>query len=107
MIQFDAIIFDFDGVLIESEFEGSRHLADLLTNLGHPTSADEAVEHYAGLAGRDFVRAVERRIGREVPVEFHQATRVLRDRSLEEGIAAVAGAIQFVWSLPDEVPGAL
>lgn len=33
-----AIIFDFDGVLLESEYEGNRHLAELLTELGHPTS---------------------------------------------------------------------
>jgi HAD superfamily hydrolase (TIGR01509 family) len=107
MIEFDAIIFDFDGVLIESEFEGNRHLAELLTKLGHPTSVAEAVEHYTGLAGRDFIAAVERRIGRELPSEFHQATRILRDRSLDEGIAAVTGAIQFVRSLPAELPKAL
>ena len=107
MIDFDAIIFDFDGVLIESEFEGNRHLAELLTSLGHPTSVAEAIEHYTGLAGSDFIGAVERRIGRELPPEFHRATRTLRDQSLEEGIAAVAGAIAFVRSLPDDLPKAL
>jgi len=107
MIDFDAIIFDFDGVLIESEFEGNRHLAELLTGLGHPTSVAEAIEHYTGLAGRDFVDAVERRIGRELPSEFHQATRALRDRSLSEGIAAVAGALRFVRGLPKSLPKAV
>jgi beta-phosphoglucomutase-like phosphatase (HAD superfamily) len=28
MLGFDAIIFDFDGVLLESEFEGNRQLAE-------------------------------------------------------------------------------
>ena len=107
MIDFDAIIFDFDGVLIESEFEGNRHLADLLTNLGHPTSVADAIEHYTGLAGRDFVGAIEERIGRELPPEFHRATRTLRDRSLEEGIAGVAGAIEFVRALPPSLPRAV
>jgi HAD superfamily hydrolase (TIGR01509 family) len=107
MIEFDAIIFDFDGVLIESEFEGSRHLAELLTSLGHPTSVAEAIEHYTGLSGRDFVEAVEARIGRELPTEFHQATRALRDQSLQEGIAAVAGAIRFVRALPPPLPKAV
>ena len=107
MIDFDAIIFDFDGVLIESEFEGNRHLARLLTGLGHPTSVAEAIEHYTGLAGRDFVDAVERRIGRELPPEFHRETRALRDRSLREGIAAVAGAIRFVRGLPESLPKAV
>jgi HAD superfamily hydrolase (TIGR01509 family) len=107
MIDFDAIIFDFDGVLIESEFEGNRHLAELLTSLGHPTSVAEAIEHYTGLSGRDFVAAIEERIGRELPSEFHHATRALRDQSLQEGIAAVEGAIQFVQALPPSLPKAV
>ena len=90
-------------MLIESEFEGNRHLAELLTTLGYPTSVAEAIEHYTGLSGRDFVGAIEERIGRELPAEFHQATRTLRDRSLREGIAAVAGAIQFVRALPPSI----
>lgn len=107
MIDFDAIIFDFDGVLIESEFEGNRHLAELLTGLGHPTTVAEAIEHYTGLSGRDFIGAIEDRIGRELPPTFHQATRMLRDQSLEEGIAAVAGAIEFVRALPPTLPKAV
>ena len=107
MIDVEAIIFDFDGVLIESEFEGNRHVAELLTSLGHPTTVAEAIEHYTGLSGQDFVDAVEERIGRELPPEFHRATRTLRDQSLEEGIAAVAGAIHFVRALPPEMPRAV
>ena len=37
MLKFGAIIFDFDGVLLESEFEGNRQLAELLTDFGHRT----------------------------------------------------------------------
>ena len=104
---FDAIIFDFDGVLLESEFEGNQMLAELLTSMGHPTSIAEAVEHYTGLAGNAFIDAVEGRIGRELPPEFHEATRALRDKSLRDGIAAVAGAVEFVRALPSELPKAV
>src|ERR671925_355988 len=94
-MRFDAIIFDFDGVLLESEFEGNQMLAELLTKIGHPTSIAEAVEHYTGLAGQAF------------PPEFHEGTRALRDRSLREGIAAVAGAVEFVSALPRTLPKAV
>jgi HAD superfamily hydrolase (TIGR01509 family) len=82
-------------------------LADLLTTLGHPTSFAEAIEHFTGLSGEDFVRRVEARIGRELPPEFHQATRAERDRTLREGIAAVAGAVEFVRGLPATLPKAV
>src|SRR4051794_23964305 len=103
----EAIIFDFDGVLLESEFEGNQMLAELLTRLGHPTSVAEAVEHYTGLAGPAFIAAVEARIGEPLPPEFHEAARGLRDRSLREGIAAVAGAVEFVRALPRTLPKAV
>lgn len=106
-MRFDAIIFDFDGVLLESEFEGNHMLAELLTRLGHPTTVAEAIEHFTGLAGPDFIAKVEARIGRELPPEFHQATREKRDRTLEEGIAAVAGAVEFVRALPASLPKAV
>ena len=103
-MRFEAIIFDFDGVLLESEFEGNQMLAELLTSMGHPTSIAEAVEHYNGLAGQAFIEAVEGRISRKLPPEFHEGTRLLRDRSLREGIAAVAGAVEFVHALPANLP---
>ena len=103
----DAIIFDFDGVLLESEFEGNQLLARLLTELGHPTTPKEAIEHFTGLSGKDFIDAVESRIGRELPAEFHQATRAERDRTLEEGIDAVLGAVDFVRALPESLPKAV
>ena len=106
-MRFEAIIFDFDGVLLESEFEGNQMLAELLTGLGHPTSVAEAIEHFTGLAGPDFVQKVEARIGRQLPPEFHDATRAERDRTLREGIAAVAGAIEFVRALPPDLPKAV
>jgi len=104
---FDALIFDFDGVLLESEFEGNHLLAELLTRLGHPTTVAEAIEHFTGLSGSDFIDTVESRIGRPLPPEFHEATRAERDRTLEEGIAAVEGAVEFVRSLPATLPKAV
>lgn len=104
---FEGIIFDFDGVLLESEFEGNQMLAELLTALGHPTSIAEAVEHYTGLSGQHFIDAVESRIGQPLPPEFHESARLLRDRTLREGIAAVAGAVEFVRALPAELPKAV
>ena len=107
MMRYDAIIFDFDGVLLESEFEGNQLLAELLTNLGHPTSVAEAIEHFTGLAGRDFINTVETRIGRPLPDDFHEQTREASARALRDGIEAVAGAVDFVRSLPTGLPKAV
>jgi HAD superfamily hydrolase (TIGR01509 family) len=103
----DAIILDFDGVLLESEYEGNRHLAELLTELGHPTSVEEALTHFIGLSGDDFIDAIEAYIGARLPREFHERRGVEDARALREGVAAVAGAIEFVRSLPADLPKAV
>jgi HAD superfamily hydrolase (TIGR01509 family) len=107
MLKFDAIIFDFDGVLLESEFEGNRMLAELLTDLGHRTSTEEAIKHYVGLAGPQFIAAIEKRIGGPLPPEFHERRLKQSVTALREGVRSVVGAVDFVQSLPPDLPKAV
>ena len=100
MSNFDALIFDFDGVLLESEFEANIQLAELLTDLGHRHTAAEAIRNYTGLAGNDFIAAIEQRIGAQLPPQFHQQMKEKSIQALKEGIDAVVGAVDFVRSLP-------
>src|SRR3954452_18755029 len=106
-MKFDAIIFDFDGVLLESEFEANVELAELLTDLGHRHTVAEAIRHYSGLAGDDFIAAVEGRIGTQLPSDFHDRMKEKSIRALKEGIDAVGGAVDFVRSLPCGLPRAV
>ncbi len=103
----DALILDFDGVLLDSEYEGNRHLAELLTELGHPTRVEEALTQFSGLSGRDFIAAVEARIGARLPPEFHERRGAEDSRVLRDGLAAVAGAVEFVRTLPPELAKAV
>ena len=103
----DAIIFDFDGVLLESEYELNRLTAELLTELGHPHTFEEAIEHYTGLAGRHVIEVIESRIGRPLPQEFHERMSQEGKRALAEGIEPITGAIDFVRSLPPALPRAI
>ena len=107
MIRFDALIFDFDGVLLESEFEANVTLAQLLTDLGYEHTPAEAIRHYTGLNGDDFLAAIERRIGTTLPPEFHDRMKRESIRALEQGVDPVAGAVEFVRALPPELPKAV
>jgi len=106
-MRFAGLIFDFDGVLLESEYAGNRHIADYLTSRGHPTTPEESMAQFMGLAGTDFIAAIERWIGRAIPDDFHAERQVEDRRALAEGLDAVAGAVAFVRALPPSLPRAI
>lgn len=103
----DAIIFDFDGVLLESEFEGNRRLAGLLTEFGHKHSVEDTLRLYVGLSGGDFIAAIEEKIGAQLPAQFHERLKDMSRQALKEGVEAVAGAVEFVRGLPSGLPKAV
>lgn len=106
-MRFQGLIFDLDGVLIESEYVGNLQIANYLTAIGHRTSVEEAMAQFMGLAGRDFLAAIERWIGRAIPDGFHEAREAEDARVLAEGIKAVAGAVAFIEALPPDLPRAI
>ena len=83
-MKYNAIIFDFDGVLIESEYVGNKQIADYLTAIGHPTSMEESMTKFMGLAGTEFLTALENHIGRPLPEDFHAARSAEDARALAE-----------------------
>lgn len=103
-MSFQALLFDFDGVLIESEAAGNAHLADTLTALGHPTTLHDALTNFMGLSGPDFRAALERWIGQPPPPAFYEARAAEDARCMAEGVPEVAGAVRFVRSLPADLP---
>ena len=107
MPDFRAIIFDFDGVLLESELELNRLTAELLTEMGHETTLRDALTKVTGLNGRDVIAAIEGHIGGEIPEQFHERMKEEGARALREGLAEVVGAVEFVRSLPPELPRAV
>lgn len=106
-MRFAALLFDFDGVLIESEYAGNRHIADYLTGAGHPITPAEAMARFMGLSGAAFRGAIEDFLGRPIPDDFAAARAAEDARCMAEGIAEVAGATAFVRSLPADLPRAV
>ena len=106
-MKYDAIIFDFDGVLIDSEYAGNAQIAAYLTSIGHPTSVEEAMTYFMGLSGAPFLAAIERWLGRPIPEDFHGARAAEDARVLAEGLEEVAGAVAFIEALPPSLPRAI
>lgn len=67
---FDLIIFDCDGVLVDSEVISCRVHADVLTRHGYPITADEVFARFLGRSALAASREVEAELGRALPDDF-------------------------------------
>ncbi|WP_455479706.1 HAD family hydrolase [Bartonella sp. B23] len=69
MHQIDLIIFDCDGVLVDSEYLAAKIGSQLLKQIGYEISPKGLSERYAGLVFRDILKQVEQETGK--PVSAH------------------------------------
>jgi HAD superfamily hydrolase (TIGR01509 family) len=73
------IVFDFDGVLADSEMLANTVLAGVVSELGVPTTPDDALRLYMGKRFHEVISAIETEIGRSLPGDFPAA---FQDRTL-------------------------
>src|SRR3546814_5938860 len=64
------VIFDCDGVLIDSETIACRVDAECLTRAGFPTTADEVRDRYVGIGAAGMFADLESRHARPLPPGF-------------------------------------
>ena len=94
------MIFDFDGVIVDSEILSNAILAEALTELGHPTTLEQAVERYIGLNWRDMVVVIEAEIGRPLAGRLPGADRSEAFQLRLDEVTAVDGVEAFLDALP-------
>src|ERR1700704_1855111 len=69
-VNFDLIIFDCDGVLVDSEVIACRVDADALTRHGYPITADQVLDRFLGRSMREVNLEIEAELGRGLPDDF-------------------------------------
>jgi HAD superfamily hydrolase (TIGR01509 family) len=96
----DLVIFDCDGVLVDSEVITSRVFTKMLNDLGIPLTVDEAFEKFVGRSMAQCLQMIAGVLGREVPEDFaHQyhlriATALNSELKAVPGITAALQALQ-------------
>jgi len=104
-MRYDLVIFDNDGVLVDSEPISNRHLAAYLTELGHPTSYEDSIRDYMGSAMHRIHDLVLERTGRRLPADFDDVFHARVFAAFERELRAVAGVTGVLEKLvADGVP---
>ncbi|MFZ3209585.1 MAG: HAD family phosphatase [Geobacteraceae bacterium] len=106
-----AVIFDFDGVIVDTEPLHYKAFQQVLTPLGLGYSWEHYVAHYMGFDDRDAFHEVFKAGGRSITVFELDQLIERKSRAFQEGIAngvsAYPGAVELIRSLSGQLPIAL
>jgi HAD superfamily hydrolase (TIGR01509 family) len=106
----ELVIFDSDGVLVDSEIIALTVFARIATEEGVSISVEDAIRSFRGVKMSDCVREIERRLGRGVRDSFvadvRQATALAFDAELKpvEGIHATLAEITIPFCVASNGP---
>ncbi|MFD5392116.1 HAD family hydrolase [Streptomyces sp. NPDC127074] len=104
-MRYDLVIFDNDGVLVDSESISNRILAAYLTELGHPTSYEDSIRDYMGSAMHRIHELVLERSGRRLPSDFDTTFHGRVFDAFRQELRPVAGVSEVLERLrADGVP---
>jgi HAD superfamily hydrolase (TIGR01509 family) len=87
---FDLVIFDCDGVLVDSEVISCRAHADVLSRHGYPITSEQVFHRFLGRSTRQANLEVEAELGRALPEDFHLQLQDELYRTFESDLEAVA-----------------
>jgi HAD superfamily hydrolase (TIGR01509 family) len=96
---FDAVLFDCDGVLVDSEPITNRVLTEMLGELGWQLSVEETMRIFVGKMVKDEAALIEARTGFTLTPDWLQQFRARRNEALDRELTAIPGAASAVRAL--------
>ncbi|GHB80313.1 hydrolase [Streptomyces xanthochromogenes] len=104
-MRYDLIIFDNDGVLVDSEPISNTILSSYLTELGHATSYEDSLRDYMGAAIHRVHDLIQERTGQALPADFDETLHARIFAAFERELQPVAGVTDVLGKLvADGVP---
>ncbi len=95
----ELVIFDCDGVLVDSEIIAARIEAEMLTRAGYKIDAEQLAERFAGLTFTDILLRAEAETGLPFQASMIAQVESLIDKRLAAEVRPIDGARQAVQSV--------
>lgn len=106
-MRFSAVLFDCDGVLVDSEPITNGVLRDMLEESGWPLTPAECVRIFVGKAVRDERALIEARTGQPLTEAWMACFYARRNERLLAELQAIPGAVASVAALHATLGGRL
>ncbi|MEU7969634.1 HAD family hydrolase [Streptomyces sp. NPDC049097] len=104
-MRYDLVIFDNDGVLVDSEPISNRLLAGYLTEIGHQTSYEDSIRDFMGSAMHRVHDLIQERTGERLPSDFDDVFHARVFAAFERELKPVPGVVDVLEKLSaDGVP---
>lgn len=85
------VLFDCDGVLVDSEYLAGAIHAELLTEAGFPISEDEVAARYTGLNFAEILKETEKTSGKPVSAALLDKAEQMFKKRMKKDLQAIAG----------------
>lgn len=95
-MKFEAILFDCDGVLVDSEPITNGVLRDMLEEIGWAMTPPECMRRFVGKTVREERAAIEAHTGKPFSDDWLQAFYQRRNEALMDGLEIIPGAMAAV-----------
>ena len=102
---FAAVLFDCDGVLVDSERITNGVLRQMLAERGWELTHAECMHTFVGKAVKDEAALIQARTGQPLTEDWLAQFRERRNTALEANVQAVAGALEAVSTLHQRYEG--
>ncbi len=96
----DLVIFDCDGVLVDSERISVRVDAFVLSELGWPMSEPEVIERFLGRSDESITEEIEAHLGRRFPDGWEAGFQHLYRDAFEAELVPVDGVLEALDRIP-------
>jgi len=93
-LSYELIIFDCDGVLVDSEPVANRVFTEALNEIGLRMTFDEVCETFIGLSMTHCMEIVADRLGRPAPDRFLERLQQRTFEAFRGGLAPVRGVVE-------------
>lgn len=92
---YDLVIFDCDGVLVDTEPTTNRLLAEVITEAGWAVSTADSIRMFKGHDLNEIVKVVESNVGRALPDLLDEYRRRMY-AAFDAGIDPIEGAAELL-----------
>jgi HAD superfamily hydrolase (TIGR01509 family) len=99
----DLVIFDCDGVLIDSELLTIGVEVALLAEAGIAITADEIIERYVGISMKSMIADLEARFGRPLGDDFAARHALQVSEVFQRELQAMPGIVEVLAGLPGKI----